>query len=198
MLFRSKDEVRRAGQELGLSDEFVMRHPFPGPGLAVRCIGALTRERLDRLREADDIFITELRHEIGSKIELSVRSRGPEEFGLRGKKWIASGLINAIVDGNYYSGNGPRPTIEETIAAAGKRGWAFAVAEAADADPNAKWKEREGSLSAEAITALAKHYSEKGADGFGIYESTLFTLRPDVRRAIRAAGWNFPPRKREA
>ena len=56
-----KDEVRRVGAELGLSEEFVKRHPFPGPGLAVRCIGALTKPRLDTLREADSIFIQELR-----------------------------------------------------------------------------------------------------------------------------------------
>ena len=56
-----KDEVRRVGAELGLMEEFVKRHPFPGPGLGVRCLGDLTRERLDRLREADDIFISELR-----------------------------------------------------------------------------------------------------------------------------------------
>jgi GMP synthase (glutamine-hydrolysing) len=56
-----KDEVRRVGAELGLMEDFVHRHPFPGPGLAVRCLGDLRRERLDTLREADDIFITELR-----------------------------------------------------------------------------------------------------------------------------------------
>jgi hypothetical protein len=138
-----------------------------------------------------ETFLLDLRKEIGPKIEISVRSRGPEEFGLRGKKWIESGLINTIVDGNYYSGNGPRPTIGETIAAAGARGRALAVAESKDVDPQNKWKEREGSLSAEAITELAKIYSEKGADGFGLYESTLYTWFPDVRRTIRAAGWNY-------
>ncbi len=56
-----KDEVRRVGTELGLPDEIVWRQPFPGPGLAVRCLGAITWERLERLREADHIVTSELR-----------------------------------------------------------------------------------------------------------------------------------------
>jgi len=56
-----KDEVRAVGKELGLPDEIVWRHPFPGPGLGVRCIGAVTKERLDTLREADAIFIEEIK-----------------------------------------------------------------------------------------------------------------------------------------
>jgi GMP synthase (glutamine-hydrolysing) len=55
-----KDEVRALGKELGLPDEVVYRHPFPGPGLGVRCIGELTKERLDTLRAADAIFIDEI------------------------------------------------------------------------------------------------------------------------------------------
>jgi GMP synthase (glutamine-hydrolysing) len=57
-----KDEVRRLGIELGLPDSLVWRHPFPGPGLAVRCLGAVTAARLDVLRQADAIFLEELRH----------------------------------------------------------------------------------------------------------------------------------------
>ncbi len=56
-----KDEVRRMGLELGLTEELIWRHPFPGPGLAVRCLGAITKERLDKLREADAIVLEELR-----------------------------------------------------------------------------------------------------------------------------------------
>ncbi len=56
-----KDEVRAAGRELAIDDEFLMRHPFPGPGLAVRVVGEITRSNLDVLREADEIFITEIK-----------------------------------------------------------------------------------------------------------------------------------------
>jgi GMP synthase (glutamine-hydrolysing) len=59
MLF--KDEVRRVGEELGLPERMVWRHPFPGPGLAIRIIGEVTRERLDILREADAILLDEIR-----------------------------------------------------------------------------------------------------------------------------------------
>lgn len=56
-----KDEVRAVGRELGLPTQFVGRHPFPGPGLAIRVIGDITRERLDTLREADAIYLEEIR-----------------------------------------------------------------------------------------------------------------------------------------
>ena len=55
-----KDEVRKVGEALGLPAELVWRQPFPGPGLAVRCLGELTMERVDRLRQADAIFTEEL------------------------------------------------------------------------------------------------------------------------------------------
>jgi GMP synthase (glutamine-hydrolysing) len=59
MLF--KDEVRRVGEELGLPEAMVWRHPFPGPGLAIRIIGEVTPERLEILREADAILLEEVR-----------------------------------------------------------------------------------------------------------------------------------------
>ena len=58
-----KDEVRKVGRELGIPDYMVDRHPFPGPGLGIRILGEVTKEKADILREADDIFIEELRKE---------------------------------------------------------------------------------------------------------------------------------------
>ena len=63
-----KDEVRAVGEKLGLPKHLNWRHPFPGPGLAVRVVGSITKERLDLLRKADDIFIRELiKHKLYDK-----------------------------------------------------------------------------------------------------------------------------------
>jgi GMP synthase (glutamine-hydrolysing) len=56
-----KDEVRALGRELGLPQSFIGRHPFPGPGLAIRCPGEITREKLDILRQADAVYIDQIR-----------------------------------------------------------------------------------------------------------------------------------------
>lgn len=56
-----KDEVRELGRELGLPESFVGRHPFPGPGLAIRCPGEITRQKLDILREADAVYLDQIR-----------------------------------------------------------------------------------------------------------------------------------------
>jgi GMP synthase (glutamine-hydrolysing) len=53
--------VRRLGRELGLPERFIGRHPFPGPGLAIRCPGGITREKLAILKEADAVYLDEIR-----------------------------------------------------------------------------------------------------------------------------------------
>ncbi|MEM7041003.1 MAG: GMP synthase (glutamine-hydrolyzing), partial [Bacteroidota bacterium] len=59
--FLFKDEVRRVGLDMGLEKDFIGRHPFPGPGLAIRIIGEITREKIAVLQEVDHIFISGLR-----------------------------------------------------------------------------------------------------------------------------------------
>jgi GMP synthase (glutamine-hydrolysing) len=72
MLF--KDEVRRVGRALGIKEELVGRHPFPGPSLAIRIVGDVTEEKLNVLREADDIFIKALRNYDCSDLHLPCAS----------------------------------------------------------------------------------------------------------------------------
>jgi hypothetical protein len=148
----------------------------------------------EHLSEYLRLFLVDLRKEIGKDVEIAVRSSGPSKYALRGKEWIAEGLINTIIDGHWYSGNGPRPTIDATVAAVGKRGQAFAIAETLDVDPKKGWGRRDGILSEEAILALARHYSGRGVAHFGLYESTVFTWSPDLRRAVREAGWLYNPK----
>ncbi len=57
-----KDEVRNVGRELGIPEWFIARHPFPGPGLGIRVLGAIEKEKLDMLREADEIYIEEIKN----------------------------------------------------------------------------------------------------------------------------------------
>ena len=56
-----KDEVRILGNELGISKAFINRHPFPGPGLAIRCLGLVTKKKISALKEADEIFINQIK-----------------------------------------------------------------------------------------------------------------------------------------
>jgi hypothetical protein len=143
------------------------------------------------------LFLAELRAAIGNDIEISVRTSGPNGFGLAGKEFVDAGLINTIVDGNWYSGNGPRPTIDATVEAVGSRGHAFAVAETGDVDWQKQYEPiKNAPLSAGAIAALAKVYSGRGVERFGSYESTVFTRFPDLRRAIREAAWEYEPARR--
>ena len=71
-----KDEVRNVGRRLGIPEELVGRHPFPGPGLAVRVMGEITPDKLQAVREADDIFV-----------------RGLKEWGLYDKVWQAGAVL---------------------------------------------------------------------------------------------------------
>jgi GMP synthase (glutamine-hydrolysing) len=64
-----KDEVRRVGKELGIPNEILNRHPFPGPGLAIRILGPITREKIQLLQQADNIFISSLKkHDLYDKV----------------------------------------------------------------------------------------------------------------------------------
>ncbi|MBD0280308.1 MAG: GMP synthase (glutamine-hydrolyzing), partial [Flavisolibacter sp.] len=59
--FLFKDEVRKVGRELGIPEDLINRHPFPGPGLAIRILGEITAERIALLQEADDIYVKALK-----------------------------------------------------------------------------------------------------------------------------------------
>lgn len=100
-----KDEVRAVGASLGLPEEMIWRHPFPGPGLAVRVLGEITRERLDLLRDADAIFVEEIRRAglyrsiwQGFVVLLPVRSVGVMGDG-RTYEYTAAVRAVASVDG---------------------------------------------------------------------------------------------------
>jgi GMP synthase (glutamine-hydrolysing) len=74
-----KDEVRMIGSKLGLPDSLIWRQPFPGPGLAIRCIGEVTPERVRKLRGADDIFISELAKENLLKFDNTSGNQGTSQ-----------------------------------------------------------------------------------------------------------------------
>lgn len=84
-----KDEVRRVGRELGMPAHLIDRHPFPGPGLAVRILGDITREKVRILQEADDIFIKGLR-------EYMVKEADGSETALYNKVWQAGVILLPI------------------------------------------------------------------------------------------------------
>ncbi|MGM9705144.1 MAG: glutamine-hydrolyzing GMP synthase [Prevotella sp.] len=82
-----KDEVRRVGRQLGMPEHLITRHPFPGPGLAVRILGDITREKVQILQDADDIYINGLRN---YKVKLS---------GEEARKVLAAGVPAQMTDG---------------------------------------------------------------------------------------------------
>ncbi len=103
-----KDEVRRVGRSLGMPDALVMRHPFPGPGLAVRILGEVTREKVRTLQEADDIFIrrmkeykTEVTAEDARRVYSATAadtSKGlPREASLYDLSWQAGAILLSTV-----------------------------------------------------------------------------------------------------
>lgn len=74
--FLFKDEVRRVGRELGIPDDLLNRHPFPGPGLAIRILGEITPEKVQLLQDADDRYI-----------------KGLKEFNLYNQVWQAGTIL---------------------------------------------------------------------------------------------------------
>ena len=82
-----KDEVRRVGRELGIPEHLIGRHPFPGPGLAVRILGDITREKVRILQDADDIFIRGLR-------DWKVKDADGNETSLYHQVWQAGVVLD--------------------------------------------------------------------------------------------------------
>ena len=101
-----KDEVRAVGEALGLPAELVWRQPFPGPGLAVRCLGEVTAERVERLRTADAIFTSEL-----AKAGLLNMRRGPD-----GSRPGASQAFVVLLPVRSVGVMGDQRTYQETAA----------------------------------------------------------------------------------
>ncbi len=107
-----KDEVREVGEALGLPEEWVWRHPFPGPGLAIRVIGEVTQERLDTLRQADRIVIEELRQaglyrQIGQAFAVLTPLRSVGVMG-DGRTYASMVAIRAVTTGDYMTADWAR------------------------------------------------------------------------------------------
>jgi GMP synthase (glutamine-hydrolysing) len=107
-----KDEARAVGSELGLPEDWVWRHPFPGPGLAIRVIGEVTRERLDTLRHADAIFIEELRRaalyrEIGQAFAVLTPVQSVGVMG-DGRTYASMVALRAVTTGDFMTADWAR------------------------------------------------------------------------------------------
>jgi GMP synthase (glutamine-hydrolysing) len=107
-----KDEARAVGSELGLPEDWVWRHPFPGPGLAIRVIGEVTRERLDTLRHADTIFIEELRRaglyrEIGQAFAVLTPVQSVGVMG-DGRTYASMVALRAVTTGDFMTADWAR------------------------------------------------------------------------------------------
>ena len=107
-----KDEAREVGRELGLPGDWVWRHPFPGPGLAIRVIGEVTRERLDTLRHADAIFIEELRRaglyrETGQAFAVLTSVQSVGVMG-DGRTYASTVALRAVTTGDYMTADWTR------------------------------------------------------------------------------------------
>ncbi len=107
-----KDEVREVGQALGLPEEWVWRHPFPGPGLAIRVIGEVTPERLETLRQADAIVIEELRRaelyrQIGQAFAVLTPLQSVGVMG-DGRTYASMVAVRAVTTGDFMTADWAR------------------------------------------------------------------------------------------
>jgi GMP synthase (glutamine-hydrolysing) len=114
MLF--KDEVRELGQTLGLPEEWVWRHPFPGPGLAIRIIGAIDEQRLETLRQADAIVIDEIRkagiyRELGQAFAVLTPLQSVGVMG-DGRTYANVVAVRAVTSGDFMTADWARLTPE--------------------------------------------------------------------------------------
>src|SRR5260221_4601427 len=107
-----KDEVREVGQALGLPEEWVWRHPFPGPGLAIRVIGEVTPERLETLCQADAIVIEELRRaelyrQIGQAFAVLTPLQSVGVMG-DGRTYASMVAVRAVTTGDFMTADWAR------------------------------------------------------------------------------------------